>query len=110
MLFACGDEGVLVFDWDCLLTKDSTTSPSVQFQTHPSPLESSAIEVNEIQILDGRYLFGAAGDSFGVYKWDLETEKLLANYSPSPGSGYFHSIQLVPAATGENQCRYPGWG
>jgi hypothetical protein len=102
LLIVSGDGGVWVLDWDKDIDLQQTDpqrpSPTVQFKTHPSPLESQSIEINDIQILEGRYLFGAAGDSFGVYKWDIESAKLVSNYM-SPGtssSGYLHSIQLVP--------------
>lgn len=98
MLLVSGDDGVLVFDWEDIKTSPSTLSPTSKFQTHPSPLESRGIEVNDVQVLNGKYLLGAAGDCFGVYKWDLETGKLVSNYT-SPGSGYLHTLHLIPGQT-----------
>lgn len=74
-------------------------SPVSTFRPHPSPLESRSIEVNDFEVLqqgnNQAYLFGAAGDSFGAYKWDLSSEKLVANYA-STGGGYLHSLRLLP--------------
>ena len=108
LLFACGDDGVLVFDLEREVInrlknsgkKVAKSTPLATFKPHPSPLEDKGIEINEIQILrngDGKtYLFGAAGDSFGCYKWDLETKELIRTYS-SPGRGYLCSIRVVPS-------------
>lgn len=109
-----GDDGVLVFDWERDILQshlqqqssskakqpEFSVSPVSTFQTHPSPLESRKIEVNDFEVLEQgnnqAYLFGAAGDSFGAYKWDLATEKLVANYA-SAGGGYLHALRLLPA-------------
>lgn len=109
LLIVSGDDGVLVFDWekDLLNTHlhqsssagETNLAPAKQFRPYPSPLESRGVEVNEVQVLEqgnSAFLFGAGGDSFGVYKWDLETGQLLSNYS-SPGSGYLHSIAILPS-------------
>jgi len=116
-LIVSGDDGVLVFNWDTdiaekiqsqqrqlssstLKKSEAMSSPTMRFKPHPSPLESRGIEVNDFQVLQGansnnNYLFGAAGDSFGAYKWDMTTGQLIKNYT-SPGGGYLHAVQILP--------------
>lgn len=99
LLVTAGEDGVLIFDWkkdiiDRLQENSSSAlSPMANFQPWPSALEDR-IEINDVQLC-GSHLFGAAGDAFGCYKWDLETQKLLTTYR-SPGHGYMHSVEVVP--------------
>jgi len=117
LLIVSGDEGVSVFDWDKDIwkahlqsaspktsTKTMSLNPLSTFQPHPSPLEAKGIEVNEIELVQQgskSYLFGAAGDSFGAYKWDLSTKRLVANYATTCG-GYLHAIRLLPSDDGSD--------
>lgn len=122
LLIVSGDEGVSVYDWEKeilqvhLLHQQSTKdkkvaallSPLSTFRPHPSPLESHGIEVNDFEVLrdngsNNSCIFGAAGDSFGAYKWDLTTEKLVANYAPTAGGGYLHSLKLLPGSNSQPQ-------
>ena len=114
LLIVSGDDGVVVFDWkkdivECFRQDrgssrakkpDFSVSPVSTFRTHPSPLESRKIEVNDFEVLlqgnSQAYLFGAAGDTFGAYKWDLSSEKLIANYA-STGGGYLHTLRMIPS-------------
>jgi hypothetical protein len=107
LLVVAGDDGVFVYDWnqDILSRLEGTQTghtaakkplvPLAHFRPHPSATEAR-IEINSVQLNDS-HLFGAAGDAFGCYKWDLATEKLVANYR-SPHHGYLHSVELVPNA------------
>jgi hypothetical protein len=103
LLVTAGEEGVLIFDWrkdiiDQLKDKSNTIlSPLANFRSWPSAVEDR-IEINDFQLC-GNHLFGAAGDAFGCYKWDLETQKLLTTYR-SPGHGYMHSVEVVPNTSG----------
>jgi hypothetical protein len=76
---------------------DSLLSSLANFRPYPSASEDS-IEINDVE-LAGKHLFGAAGDAFGCYKWDLETQKLVTTYR-SPNHGYLHSVELVPNNSG----------
>jgi hypothetical protein len=64
-------------------------------------------EINCIA-LDGNFMYGASGDAFGCYKWDLITGQIVANYhhmyclqalkGAPRNSGrinYFHTVELV---------------
>jgi hypothetical protein len=93
------------------------------FQPHPSAAEASVGEINDC-LVDGNYLYGACGDAFGCYKWDLETTKVVTTFrskqrnsgksnGPFGGrqSGYFHTIAKVPSSNlvltgGENGFLY----
>jgi WD40 repeat protein len=100
--------GVLILDWETEIApkiqrqqnkKHSNEtclqhhSVRRQFKPYPSSFEAS-IEVNDCMIHD-TFLYGAAGDAFGCYKWDLETEKIVATYKSTRG-GYLHMIERVP--------------
>jgi hypothetical protein len=105
LLVTAGEDGVLIFDWnkDIIgrLNENSNANailaPMANFRPWPSALEDK-IEINDVQLC-GSHLFGAAGDAFGCYKWDLETQKLLTTYR-SPGHGYMHSVEVVPNNSG----------
>lgn len=50
---------------------------------------------------DNRYLYGAAGDAFGCYKWDVETGTCTTyNTTTTTGGGgfhnYLHTLDCVP--------------
>jgi hypothetical protein len=93
------------------------------FQPYPSAAEASVGEINDC-LVDGNYLYGACGDAFGCYKWDLETTKVVTTFrskqrnsgksnGPFGGrqSGYFHTIAKVPSSNlvltgGENGFLY----
>jgi hypothetical protein len=88
LLIISGDEGVLVFDWEKQIAPylDNVGSvsetiklvPISRFRPYPSACESN-VEVNDVQVR-GSHLFGAAGDAFGCYKWDLSTETVVTTY------------------------------
>ena len=91
LLIVSGDEGILGFDWLAILEggNNSNTLPLFRCKPHYS---LSPVEINDFDI-SNNFMFGAAGDANG-YKWDLETNKLLATY-PSAKRGYLHSIQCM---------------
>jgi hypothetical protein len=89
LLVVSGDDGILMFDWKDLLLNQSSLSPIARFKPHPSPTEKKGVEINCFQVHNGQYLFGAAGDSFGVYKWDLYTGQLVANYSSADNKSIY---------------------
>jgi WD40 repeat protein len=104
-LLVSGDGGVQIFDW----TKDILPAakvaaatkncgfhaprPVYQFKPFPSALEAD-IEINDFTV-QGHHLYGAAGDAFGCYKWDLNTQKLVTTYR-QPKGGYLHTVSAVP--------------
>lgn len=82
--------------------------PIATFQPHPSPVsfgESVEINCTSYSKSDG-ILFGAAGDMFGCYQWDLATEKLLGTFgcaSRFDGGGhqdYLHVVKTIPETEG----------
>lgn len=96
LLIVSGDDGVLGFDWLQWLEmlEGARKTPPPPPLLHCRPHRSlSTVEINDLSVSD-KYIFGAAGDSNG-YKWDLETQKILATY-PATRRGYLHSIQCMP--------------
>ena len=78
----------------------TSLAPRLHFSLHPSAYESE-VEVNDTCIHNGRFLYGAAGDAFGCYKWDLLSEQLVTTYGQQqPASsrqrGYLQAVQIVP--------------
>jgi hypothetical protein len=81
------------------------TSPKfnvlAKFQTYPSATEGSCVEINHFDVLlQSQYVIGASGDAFGAYKWNIETQQLMATYPTSlpPLEGcqpYLHSIKTL---------------
>ncbi len=132
VLMVSGDEGILLLDWSTwwnnnnhnqhhhhpiMDTMDSspttatttvtTTIPRLaRYQTYPSPQEES-VEINDFDLLlHSQYIMGAAGDAFGAYKWNLETQQLVATFPSAlqPSSArattnnhhpYMHSIKTL---------------
>lgn len=95
ILVVSGEEGVRIFPWKHLLVslqQNNVISTQLQYKPYPSPSEGD-IEVNQACVRDG-FVYGAAGDAFGCYKWDIETAKLIATYR-SPRKGYLHSLRMV---------------
>jgi hypothetical protein len=106
LLVTAGEDGVLIFDWNKDIigrleeqhsNSNTVLAPMANFRPWPSALEDR-IEINDVQLC-GSHLFGAAGDAFGCYKWNLETQQLLTTYR-SPGHGYMHSVEVVPNNSG----------
>ncbi|KAL9189079.1 hypothetical protein ACHAXT_011569 [Thalassiosira profunda] len=111
LLVVSGDPGVVVYRWSDFeaaidANSDGGTSvvmtPVATFQPHPSPATSygELVEINSTAYSpsDG-VLYGAAGDAFGCYQWDLASEKLLGTF----GSGhrdYLHVVQTIPKHEG----------
>lgn len=95
-LIAGGDGGVWLYDWDAIKTDMDNQSllvrPRHHFMLHPSPYETE-VEVNDTCFRNGT-LFGAAGDDFGCYKWDVETGKLVTTYQSK--RGFLQTLQMVP--------------
>ena len=125
LLVVSGDDGVLVLDWTAEIQRwqEPPPQPALQdpqakppsllcrLKPYPSPWESQ-IEVNQVCApADDRQdevLYGAVGDAFGCYKWNLETQQVVKTYTPSvstslgvrrtnSGGGYLHTMQLVPS-------------
>lgn len=92
-----GHVGVVVLDWEGDLKKiiqSRQGAPNIQKQFRPYPSASGSVEVNEF-VVQHPYLYGAAGDAFGVYKWNIESGELVGTYKTKNG-GYLHSLDLVP--------------
>jgi len=109
-LVVSGDDGVMLLDWETDILpliavqqeevkhKEPVIQYSGKFRAHlkafPSAFEES-IEVNDF-VVSGNHLFGAAGDAFGCYKWDIENEKVVRNYKEKGNTGYLHTAELLP--------------
>ncbi|CAB9518583.1 THO complex 6 homolog (Drosophila) [Seminavis robusta] len=119
LLIVCGDEGVLLYDWEQDIynkinnptENKKPLTPLTTFCPHPSPLENAKVEVNDFQVLknngSNHHLLGAAGDSFGVYKWDMESGKLVANYA-SPERKSIYAVQMLPSSSDNSQILLAG--
>jgi hypothetical protein len=100
-MFLCGDDGVWGYDWKHwrqLLdgTNTTTIEPKVEIHCKPHPCPyKGMVEINDFTVFaNGAYILGAAGDAFGGYKWDMETQKLLHNY-PSAKKGKLNTITCI---------------
>eukprot|EP00592_Proboscia_alata_P021865 CAMPEP_0194425394 /NCGR_PEP_ID=MMETSP0176-20130528/24733_1 /TAXON_ID=216777 /ORGANISM="Proboscia alata, Strain PI-D3" /LENGTH=466 /DNA_ID=CAMNT_0039235739 /DNA_START=163 /DNA_END=1566 /DNA_ORIENTATION=- len=121
-LIVSGDVGIIVYRWSDFLnhlsteqttTKMITIEPVATFHPHPSVSEQSwssveaaggskhgtgHAEINSAEIdTELNVLYGASGDLFGCYQWDLETQKLLTTL---PCSDYLHTVRTVPSTNG----------
>ncbi len=105
-LVCAGTGGVKVFDimeinraLDSSLEGEGCWCKSIKcdpvhfLKTHPSTTEEF-IEINSVA-WDGKVLYGAGGDTFGAYRWDLESGKLLGNMG-GYNKGYLHTVTAVP--------------
>ncbi|KAL7527346.1 hypothetical protein ACHAXR_001908, partial [Thalassiosira sp. AJA248-18] len=134
LLVVSGDPGTLIYKWShfeaviaaamdgdeaCMSAKKPTCqdpqskdlfqviSPITTFRPHPSPSFGESVETNSTSYnkSDG-ILFGAAGDAFGCYQWDLTTEQLLGTFggaSRFDGCGhrdYLHVVKAIPENEG----------
>jgi len=132
LLVASGDPGIVIYKWThfeaaiaiaiddgeaCLSPKKAkcqdpssiqqpdVIKPITSFQPHPSPATSfgESVEINctSYNESDG-ILFGASGDVFGCYQWDLSTERLLGTFAGASrfdGGGhrdYLHVVKAIP--------------
>lgn len=118
-----GDPGVVIYKWSDFerairqiedtshnSEEDRPRSPPIvdirpltRFLPHPSPAET--IEINSTAY-DGfqNLLYGAAGDGFGCYQWDLGSETLLGTFGGYGGGrieanrghgDYLHVVKTV---------------
>eukprot|EP00579_Thalassiosira_antarctica_P017437 CAMPEP_0201948712 /NCGR_PEP_ID=MMETSP0903-20130614/55605_1 /ASSEMBLY_ACC=CAM_ASM_000552 /TAXON_ID=420261 /ORGANISM="Thalassiosira antarctica, Strain CCMP982" /LENGTH=450 /DNA_ID=CAMNT_0048491905 /DNA_START=80 /DNA_END=1428 /DNA_ORIENTATION=+ len=98
------------------LTIVESIHPITTFRPHPSPATSfgESVEINSTSYstADG-ILFGAAGDAFGCYQWDLDSEKLLGTFGGASrldgGRGhrdYLHVVKTIPENEGVGSSRY----
>lgn len=107
LLITCGECGVYVYCWDdiwsVLSNKNNTTAstfttknaattilemkPISVMHTHPTassvqlPTEVNRISYDEVN----SYLYGASGDFFGGYIWDINTSSLLGTLGRNTG-------------------------
>jgi hypothetical protein len=95
-----GDDGVHIIDWETeivprlqeassstfhystrpgttLLPKKDLVQPCMTFRPHPSIIPT---EINDFVVTQNA-LYAAAGDAFGCYKFDLETQTLVTTYN-----------------------------
>lgn len=101
ILAVSGDGGIYFVNWTDQIApflEESAMKPETlvidvlkQFRPHASSLEKSGIvEVNDF-VVDQDAVYGAAGDAFGCYKWNLERGDLVATYNPKRTS-YLHTV------------------
>ncbi len=109
-LITCGDMGVFLYHWNDIL-KAMTNKPSrkTSYQNeikpvaimYPYPTSSPVpTEVNRISYdSTNGYLYGACGDLFGGYIWDVNTSKLIGALSQrnqnQSHKSYLHTIKTV---------------
>lgn len=99
LLGICGDEGVQLFSWSDIETlidnPAAKVMPLSQYRPHAS---HTVVEINDFTSDENLFLYGASGDGFGCYKWDIESQKLLKTYE-SPKRGYLHTVNVLPSST-----------
>jgi len=111
LLVVSGDPGILVYKWsaflnaiDDLIDGNIVLEPIAKFKPHPSPQvmafgEPVEINCTSYSALDNM-LYGVAGDSFGCYQWDLESEKLVGTFGGGAknrcNGDYLHHVMSVP--------------
>lgn len=71
--------------------------PITRFRPHPSPsFSGESVEINSTSYgKSDNVLFGAAGDAFGCYQWDLSTGSLLGTFGGARGGhrDYLHVVK-----------------
>jgi hypothetical protein len=141
LLVASGDPGILIYKWShfeeamstILQTKPKCQDPSsavqscnnitpiTTFHPHPSPSAhfGESIEINCTSYnKSDNVLYGAAGDLFGCYQWDLATEQLLGTFGGSSRldrnighTEYLHVVKSISDTDGSipgSQCVITG--
>jgi WD40 repeat protein len=135
-MYPLNEKGVSVIEWDTsilpLLTPDKQGATAVvpyrHYRSHPMIPSSASpwsgkrrvtskdhrstglpcfAEINCVAV-DGDFMYGASGDTFGCYKWDLATGHIVATYHHMycvaalkgvPGifgrKNYFHTVEVV---------------
>ncbi len=93
ILITCGECGIFVYQWkDIISAMDDQGKQKHQHQQKKNPIKPISVmkphpnstltrtEVNRISFdsING-YLYGACGDFFGGYIWDINTSKLLGH-------------------------------
>lgn len=106
LLVVSGDPGILVYKWSAFLNAmdgNILLEPIAKFKPHPSPSDAfgEPVEINSTSYSAvDNLLYGAAGDSFGCYQWDLESEKLVGTFGGGGGNrcngDYLHDVMSVP--------------
>jgi len=97
----------------------SKIRPLSTLTPHPSPATSfgECIEINSISYeKTNDILYGASGDVFGCYQWDLSTERLLgtfggaSRYEVGGHRDYLHVVKSIPEGCGGSptQCVITG--
>jgi WD40 repeat protein len=77
---------------DCNFQASHTVQVRKTFLPHPCA-SNSLVEIRDFCVDNQiQFLYGAAGDAFGCYKWDIETEQIVATYI---GGGCIHSVDLI---------------
>lgn len=139
LLVASGDPGILIYKWShfedaissilsskpqCQYPSSAISIPKVTpittFHPHPSPSAhyGESVEINCTSYnKSDNVLYGAAGDMFGCYQWDMPTEKLLGTFGGScrfdRGIGhtdYLHVVKSIAdnASLPGSQCVITG--
>jgi hypothetical protein len=122
LLIVSGDPGVIIYKWSDFgraiqAIKDQHTTdfeslpnetpiiditPITSFHPHPFPAENIEINSTSYDSINN-LLYGAAGDGFGCYQWDLDTQKLLGTFGGSVGgrgmnkghADYLHVVKTL---------------
>jgi hypothetical protein len=122
LLITCGDAGVFLYQWNDILkamanTLPKKTSSQVEIKhvaiMNPYPTSSlTPTEVNRISYdANNGYLYGACGDLFGGYIWDVNTNKVIGTLGQRNQNqrhkNYLHTIKAVcPANSNDNKNRF----
>ncbi len=141
LLAASGDPGILIYKWShfeerlpfgsptkppcqdpcAIVQSPNQITPITTFHPHPSPSVQcgESVEINCASYnKSDNILYGAAGDLFGCYQWDLATEQLLGTFGGSSRLGhgightdYLHVVKSMSGTDGAlpgSQCVFTG--
>ena len=91
-----------------LSTRYNNITPITTFKPHTSTTFGSCVEINSTSYdKSNGILYGAAGDVFGCYQYDIATEKLLGTFGGASGgrssvshTDYLHVVKTIPESNG----------
>ena len=89
-------------------TSSSNIKPVTTFKPHTSTIFGNSVEINSTSYdKSNGILYGAAGNVFGCYQYDVASEKLLSTFGCASGgvssgghTDYLHVVKTIPESDG----------